>query len=37
MVTKNRVYRVKNVKRYVNLLDLALVSIFTLTLPIFSC
>ena len=30
MVTKIRVYRVKNVKRYVNLLDFALVSIFTI-------
>ena len=37
MVTKNRVYRVKNVKRYIDLLDFALVSIFTLTLPSFSC
>ena len=33
MVTKNRVCRVKNVKRYVDFLDFALVSVFTLTLP----
>lgn len=35
-VTKNRVCRVKNVKRYVDLLDFTLVSIFTLTLPSIS-
>jgi hypothetical protein len=36
MVTKIRVYRVKNVKRFVYLLDFALVSIFKLALPGFS-